>query len=252
MIMEEIGMIQNKIVVGILPTYNLKDMNDPYQDRASFVTMYSNKIKECGGIPIGILEKDVSLYTNLCDAYLIPGGTKIWRDFFPIFLDALKNHKPILGVCMGAQMISMFFNLLEDQKQYPELSLEEIYQKLKEENPYLVKLPEENIHNHVVTKEIESIEKAKHEIQIVKNSLLYQIYKQDRMDVVSLHSIVIHRVPKNLLVSAKTIDDVIEAVEYQDFILGVQFHPEIVEDNKIFEWLIEEGRKCQKSRKLKQ
>ena len=72
------------------------------------------------------------------------------------------------------------------------------------------------------------------------------------MDVVSLHSIVIHRVPENLLVSAKTIDGVIEAVEYQDFILGVQFHPEIIKDNKIFEWFIEEGRKCQKSRKLKQ
>ena len=33
--MEKIGMIRNKPVVGILPTYNLtNEANDPYQDRA--------------------------------------------------------------------------------------------------------------------------------------------------------------------------------------------------------------------------
>jgi len=71
-------MIQNKPVVGILPTYNLKnEQNDPYQDRASFVRMYAEKIKQCGGIPIGLLEQEVSIYKDLCDAYIWPGGNKI-------------------------------------------------------------------------------------------------------------------------------------------------------------------------------
>lgn len=49
-----------KKIIGIIPTFNLHDINnDPYQDRASFVTMYIEKIKACGGIPIGILDKDV-------------------------------------------------------------------------------------------------------------------------------------------------------------------------------------------------
>jgi len=61
--------------------------------------------------------------------------------------------------------------------------------------------------------------------------------------VVSLHSIVINRVPKNFVVSAVAEDNVIEAVEYEDNILGVQFHPEIEEDSKIFEWLIEKSKK---------
>ena len=30
-------------------------------------------------------------------------------------------------------------------------------------------------------------------------------------------------------------DDVIEVVEYKDFILGVQFNPEILQDNKIYD-----------------
>ncbi len=34
-------MKNNKIVVGIIPTYKLtNEANDPYQDRASFVRMY--------------------------------------------------------------------------------------------------------------------------------------------------------------------------------------------------------------------
>ena len=37
-----------KKVIGIIPTFNLHDIdNDPYKDRASFVTMYINKIKSC-------------------------------------------------------------------------------------------------------------------------------------------------------------------------------------------------------------
>ncbi len=239
-------MIQNKPVIGILPTYNSTETMDPYQDQASFVTMYSDKIKQSNGIPIGLLEKDVSMYTNLCDAYLILGGNKIHREFFSIFEDSLKNHKPILGICMGAQAISLYFNLLEDMKKYPNLSLEEIYQKEREENPYLEKLPEDNIHHHIVTKEITTINQAKHKITILKPSLLYKIYQKETMDVVSLHNMIIKRTPSNLVVSARAKDGVIEAVEYQDFILGVQFHPEILKEKEIFNWLVNEGRKCQK------
>lgn len=57
-----------KPVIGIIPTFTVND-NDPYQDKASFVSMYSEKIKESGGIPIGILG-DASLYTSICDGYL--------------------------------------------------------------------------------------------------------------------------------------------------------------------------------------
>ena len=40
-------MIKNKVVIGILPTYNLtNEDNDPYQDRATFVRMYEELIKK--------------------------------------------------------------------------------------------------------------------------------------------------------------------------------------------------------------
>lgn len=237
-------MIQNKPVIGILPTYNLtNEKNDPYQDRASFVRMYVEKIKQSGGIPIGLLDQDISLYKEVCDGYLWPGGSKIWHEFHLVFEDVLKNKKPLLGVCLGAQAIATFFNVLEEKQENE--TYQETYRKGKEQNPYLKKTLHPELHSHSITKDIASIENARHKIKIEKNSLLFDIYKKEEMDVVSLHGIVIARTPKNLKVSATSEDGVTEAVEYQEDgnrILGVQFHPEIEEDSSIFEWLIEEAK----------
>jgi len=232
-----------KPIIGILPTYNLKnEENDPYSDQASFVRMYANKVVECGGIPIGLLDQDPTIYTSLCDGYIWPGGNKIWQDFYVVLEDAIKNKKTLLGVCMGAQAIATFLNVLEDQlgsnKTY-----KETYDLNKKENPYLIPLEDKSLHSHYVTKEKESIENARHKIKIKPNTILYDILKKEEVEVVSLHSIVIARTPKNVLVSAVAEDHVIEAVEFENHILGVQFHPEIEEDNKIFEWLVKKGKK---------
>ena len=43
----------------------------------------------------------------------------------------------------------------------------------------------------------------------------------------------------------------VEAVEYKDFILGVQFHPEIEKDAKIFKWLVDKALENKKDIKMK-
>lgn len=236
-------MIRNKPVIGILPTYNLKnEENDPYQDRASFVRMYIEKVKECGGIPIGLLDQNASMYTSICDGYIWPGGNKIWKDFYILLKDAIKKNKPFLGVCMGAQAIATMLNIIEDQEQSG-ISEQETYDKNKKENPYLIPLEDATFHNHYVTKEKETIDLARHKIKIKENTILSNIMKQKEMNVVSLHSKVIARTPKTMKVSAVAEDGVIEAVEYQDHILGVQFHPEIEDTNEIFKWLIHNAKK---------
>lgn len=196
-------MKQNKPVIGILPTYNLNnEKNDPYMDRASFVRMYVEKVRECGGIPIGLLDQDISLYKDICNGYLWPGGSKIWKEFNVVIQDCLEKKKPLIGVCLGAQAIATFFNVLEDKKD-SSLSFEEIYQSNKEKNPYLIKAQNQEIHNHDVTKEQESISKARHKIKIEKNSFLYSIYKQEEIEVVSLMKKLFQEFLKNYLYQQK-------------------------------------------------
>lgn len=237
-------MFYKKPIIGIVPTISSHEV-DPYQDRTNFVRMYSEKIKESGGIPIGILE-DPSLYTGICDGYVWPGGNQILFDYYPILLDAIKNQKPFLGICLGVQVLATFLNLLEDQGNNKAKSLKETYNLYKENKPYLKKLEDENCHFHIVTKENNSILSARHKIKIEKNSLLYEIFKKEEMNVVSLHSMGISRVSKDTIISAKAMDEVLEAIEYREngcLLLGVQFHPEIEKENFLFDWLISSTRK---------
>lgn len=235
--------MKQKPIIGIVPTYNIKnEKNDPYQEVSKFVKMYEEKITQAGGIAIGLLNPNPKDYLKLCDGYLYPGGNKVLMEYNMIFEDAIKNNKPVLGICLGAEAISIFLNVLEDKKKEPNLNYEEIYIKNRSQNAYLKKLNEPNIHNNTVTKEEKTIKEAKHKIKIVKNSIMHKIYKEEKIDVVSLHSTGINRMIKKLI-SATSEDNEIEAIEYNDNILGVMFHPEITEDSKIFEWLIQKSQK---------
>ncbi len=238
-------MIKNKIVVGIIPVYNLKnEENDPYLDRAYFVRMYEEMIVNSGGIPIGLLDSNMDMYKDICDAYVWPGGYYVRREYYSILDDAIKNHKPVLGICLGMQALSIYINVLEDMKNNKDKTLEEVYQLNKESNPYLKRIDDSIINNHLheVTKDEKSINNAKHDINIKENSFMYDIYKTNKLSVVSLHSSTVNRLTDNVLVSALSDDNIIEAIEYHDnnsYILGVQFHPEVIKDHKIFDWLVD-------------
>ena len=124
------------------------------------------------------------------------------------------------------------------------MSLIDVYDSNKLDNLYLKKLDGErlNIHKNVVSKEEQSLNSAKHKIKIKKNSFMYDIYGEEEISVVSLHSYEIARTPDNIMVSAKSLDNVIEAVEYHEdgnHILGLQYHPEVMKDYKPFIWLID-------------
>ena len=236
-------MLKNKPIIGIIPTYNLSnEANDPYLDRASFVRMYEEKIVASGGIPVGLLHQNIENYLELCDGYLWPGGGKVWPDFYPVIEDAIKNKKPLLGICLGMQAIGAYFNFREEKDNKPNASLEEIKEILKEKEHYLKKLDDSSFHSHYVTKDKETIDKARHKILLAKKSLLYKVLNQDMMNVVSLHSVVLPYVAKDLTVSATSEDGVIEGIEYTKNdaqIIGVQYHPELEESSLIFDWLID-------------
>ena len=245
--MEKIGMIQNKkIIIGIVPTLHLYETEDPYQDHYEFVNNYPKKIYEAGAIPIGLLLNDGKIsmeQLELCDAFLFPGGSRIDHELYKILVYAYKKKKPVLGICMGMQAMAIFSVMQEETKNnYMNMSEKEIndlYQRMKNENPTLMILSHPNIHGEVIVNR-KNIDDAKHTINIEKDSFLYQTYQSKTAAVVSLHNVVVKRIGPLFKAVAKSQDEVIEAIESINpnlFWIGIQYHPEITKDNLIKNWI---------------
>jgi putative glutamine amidotransferase len=80
-----------------------------------------------------------------------------------------------------------------------------------------------------------------HEIDIIKNTLIADILKREKIKVNSFHHQCIDKLGKDLIASSRTNDEIIESIESKNKrVLGVQWHPELLNDNnskKIFNWL---------------
>ena len=145
-----------------------------------------------GAIPIGItLNNNYKNLINLCDGIIFQGG-----DDFEIYdFEALKYiygiNKPVLGICLGMQLMGVLFNgnMID-------------------------------INNHKKTLNYS------HEIKIKRNSKLYNIFKTDIIKVNSRHKSIIKNTKLNI--SGISQDGYIEAIEdtSKKFFIGVQWHPE--------------------------
>ena len=75
----------------------------PMQNIEYYDTKYKNYI------PPTALEKQLALYwLDMCDGLFIPGGSKISPYDFFILEEALKRKIPVLGVCLGMQLLSNY------------------------------------------------------------------------------------------------------------------------------------------------
>ncbi|GBD42504.1 Putative glutamine amidotransferase [bacterium HR39] len=88
-----------------------------------------------------------------------------------------------------------------------------------------------------------------HEVEITPESRLHGITGRLRMAVNSAHHQAVDRPGRDLLVSARAPDGVVEAVEHRHhpFVIGVQWHPEYgidPGDRRLFEGLVAAARGC--------
>ena len=79
---------------------------------------------------------------------------------------------------------------------------------------------------------------------------MYEVFNSDVINVNSVHNYMVTEVGNDFRVSIKSSDDVIEGIEYindDNFVVGVQFHPEILPQfNNLFKVFIDKCRKGQK------
>jgi len=161
----------------------------------------------------------------LCDGLILTGGGDVHpkhygrmdaleivkevneeRDHFEftIINEAMKRNLPLLGVCRGAQVFNVALggSLIPDieQRGYP---------------------------SHASGKDGE----REHDIEVVDGTLLAGIAAQGRGTVNTYHHQAIDTVAPGFCVSARAVDGVVEAIEWEvsgqhPFLLMIQWHPE--------------------------
>ena len=140
---------------------------------------------------------------NKCDGIILPGGCKIY--YYDKFIAnyALENNIPILGICLGMQILAAV-----------DCDGEKVIEKI-----------DNGVKHHI--KELFA-----HKINISKDSKLYSIVNSEEFVVNSKHNCNIIKTNKFDIVGYSE-DGIIEAIERKDkkFAIGIQWHPEIIIDD---------------------
>jgi putative glutamine amidotransferase len=189
---------------------------------------YGKAVHQAGGIPVPVLGIDGCIpdLVKRCDGFLFSGGDDIHPRFYhekPIpdakleispdrrtqfeirlLKAAHKAKKPILAICGGEQLVNVAFG-------------GSLYQDIALQLPGTVA--------HSASRKGQ---KVFHCVDIVDNSLLFRIMGAARIRVRSAHHQSVKVTGTGLSVSAKSRDDVIEALELRSnaFLIAVQWHPE--------------------------
>ena len=157
---------------------------------------------------------------KVCDGLILPGSDKnIYPEHYgekrlpdvkytvdeyasdkPIVEAFVKAGKPIVGICGGLQVLNIYFG------------------------GSICRIPG---HDNV-----------RHEIDVEKDSFLYEVYKKEKVEVNSWHNWHADRIAPGFKVTARTDDGCVEAIEKGN-IVAVQWHPEVDIEMNFFKKFIE-------------
>ena len=206
-------------IIGIIPAYDFK--KDEYRLNEDYV----RGIELAGGIPLlfPYLASDsvIDRLLTLVHGVMLTGGGDIHpsyygeepinikklipeRDSFEVKVinSAYQRGLPILGICRGMQVINValggtLIQHITGTQHYQDADGSALF----------------------------------HTIEIARDSILFEILKKDKMLVNSFHHQAVKDPAPLLRVVAKAPDGIIEAIESTDsnrFVLGIQFHIELL------------------------
>jgi putative glutamine amidotransferase len=190
---------------------------------------YFDALEGAGGTPLGISaslsEARLRELFDLCDGLCLPGGPDVepelygeaTRDDCAVEVDheldrselllarwALEADKPILAICRGAQVLNVALGGTLWQDVGTQGATE---------------------HNH---SQDGSRQELTHNIDVTSDSRLHAIAGATLVDVNSMHHQALREIGRDLVVSARAHDGLVEAVEHpgRRFVVGLQCHPE--------------------------
>ncbi|MBO7230489.1 MAG: membrane dipeptidase [Bacteroidaceae bacterium] len=240
-------------VIGI--TANFSD------NKATVAEAYYLSVLEAGGTPLIIppyaSRAALCETLNHIDALLFTGGADIdprymgeepdynllhsinpKRDEQELLLALLAVEKniPILGICRGMQALAVALGGAVHQDIYAALG--------------------DTLLNH----DQSPVERytATHDVNLVQESLLRQVFSCDTLAVNTFHHQAVSRIPEGFRVAAVAPDGVVEGMEAVDgrSIIGVQWHPEsfVLNNDRrmmpLFDWIIKEAALYRRSREI--
>lgn len=238
----------NKPIIGIISSRS-EDSN-PFLTKTSFNETYVKRIIEAGGIPMGIIFPNDEFNTDvldLCDGFVMQGGLNIYSSNINAVYYAFLNKKPILGICMGFQTMAGYEYL---RNRYGMFTYKDVSSFFKPEDEVDF-IEKKTGHDELNPFCLSKIEKSKHMVLLDKNSKLANIFKKTYLNMPSVHSWCVKDdvFVKNTIykVVGRSDDDNIEAIESVTsnwWAIGVQFHPELEEDNlDLFKSLVNEAKR---------
>jgi putative glutamine amidotransferase len=203
---------------------------------------YSDAVARAGGTPIILPvteEKKLQrrLY-DLCDGILLAGGDDVDPHIFggeptektqpynrprddqeiQLIKWAVKDDKPLLGICRGMQIMNVAFGGT-------------LYQDIADEAPKASA-------THMAAFDKKNFAYIAHKLRLKPNSIIAKILGDNEIAANAYHHQAIDRLGKSLVATGWAEDDIIEAIEMpnQRFAIGIQSHPEVLEAKEVTHW----------------
>ena len=199
------------------------EKDNPFNQRYYLDNWFRKIFDELGILLIPVIsEKHLDEIVEMCDGLIVTGSA---NDVHPKYygeepikeykfdeyglvkniVELISNYnKPILGICAGIQEINVIFGGTLHQL----------------------------IPNHHLR------DGSQHKVKIMNDSFLYEVYKNNVIEVNSYHKQAIKDLAPNFNITAISEDGIIEGLE-RDNIVAVQWHPEVLDDIRIFKEFID-------------